>query len=175
MTRVYLEHFCLLVFAQDRWKEKNQAEVMQLIREAYIRGNPHADCDLCMNCPVCRGLWDLFEPNNLGEYVSICTVCNLLNETFLGRLGSNDGVVLFAHTKLSAPHLREFAKSLLDSSRIKKIFVLQVDSFKVGSKTLETLQQLKQEKMKLFAFQDLLKEEKNEFNVIYEVSRGQYY
>lgn len=175
MTRVYLEHFCLLVFAQDRWKEKDQAKAMRLIHEAYIRSNPHADCDLCMNCPVCRALWDLFEPYNPGEYVSICRVCKVLNETFLASLGNNDGIILFAHTKLSATHLRKFAKSLLESSRIKKIFVLQVDSFKVGSTTFETLQQLEQQKVKLFAFRNLLKEEKNEFNVMYEVLKDQYY
>jgi hypothetical protein len=143
--------------------------------EEYVLVSRHLSCNLCLSCPVCRGLWDLFDPNSPGEYVGLCKVCGDLVQLFKERLGKIQGFLLFAHTDLSKEELEKLTRFLLDEKRIKKVYILQLARLKIGSRATSQIGQIEHIQVKESAFRELLEDEEFRYELLYEIQKDRYH
>ncbi|NVM31200.1 MAG: hypothetical protein HWN65_20345 [Candidatus Helarchaeota archaeon] len=184
----FSEHFCLLIVPQDQWKKRDKEKISQRTFVEYISASKHTECHICMTCLICRGLWDLFDPENPGEYTPLCTACKKLLKVFKRLRGKGEAVLLFAHTDLEAEELKKFTDYILELDKVKKFYMLQLKYFRVHPRNFEIglklenasihpkdFVKIEHKKLKKSNFIDLLNENKIDYKVLYEVSKDKYY
>lgn len=121
-------HFCLLIYPQDSWKEKDIDQISKNIKELILYLTGHADCQVCNSCPICHSYNELFDPNEPGSYhENDCTICKVVKENYEKRLGRKHGIILFAHSIIPNEAIELMVEKLLDQSKVKKICLLQVE------------------------------------------------
>ncbi len=170
------EHLCILIYAQDQWKEKDFERLSEETLTNFLEKAEHADCDVCLTCAVCRANWELFDPENPGEYVQLCEYCEALISYFKEYQKSGDNVLLFSHSKMKLEVLQNFVEYTLKDKKIKKIFVFQhVDWNKKKPKPDVFIEKISHKEIKNSEFISLLKEEKFENTILYEIHKDNYY
>ncbi|NHJ85583.1 MAG: hypothetical protein FK734_08985 [Asgard group archaeon] len=173
---IYSQHFCVLIYAQNDWKEKDYESITEKTFTDFMSGTAHADCDVCLTCPVCRANWELFNPENPGEYIQFCEFCEVLLPLMKDKLTS-DGMILFSHSLLNLDALKQFVEYSLKSKKIKKIFVLEQDDYvnKKRTKPNKLSEQIKQQEISCSKFVELITSKTFEYNVLYEIFKDKYY
>lgn len=172
MPDTFLEHLCLLIFAQDQWKEKDYSRIFN---SSVSTRREHSDCDTCCSCPVCRSYWAFYDPKIDDDYFIPCGLCEELVKRFDNKKGQNHGFLLFSHSLLQKNELLELTELLLEEDKVKKIFLFQIDYYKGQKKASEVLQQVGKIKLKRNEFNDLLNVDNLQLEKIYEVSKDSYY
>ncbi len=175
MKRYQTEHFCLLVHAQDHWELKDENQILKEIIKEYALLNNHSNCEICMTCPVCQALWNLFDPINPGDYNTVCQACKEIYTIFKEKRGKKSGLILFSHDNLPHDKLKDLVEVLLNKKRIKKISMLQLEFQKIVNRTFNIINQLETRKVCKSDFINLLDRKKYELNVNYEISKEFYY
>ena len=125
MGRTFFEHFCVVIVPQDCWREKDRKRSLNSLQKSFLQVSRNASCNTCMNCPVCRGLWDLFDPLRPDSPVLKCPMCDDLYQRLANRLGDRDRLLYFSHSILSKDMVVNFIEKIFGESKIKKIFILQ--------------------------------------------------
>ncbi len=173
---IYSQHTCIIIFAQNDWKDKDYDSINVKILTGLFSGADHSDCEVCLSCPVCRAEWELFDPENSGEYVQICEYCEVLLPLMKDQLTS-DGLILFSHTLLKLDVLKQFVDYSLKSKKIKKIFILEQDDYvnKKSTKPNKLLEQIKQQTINCSEFIELINSSNFQYNILYEVFKVKYY
>lgn len=171
------EHVCILIIAQDQWHEKDFKRFGNGSLSDFLGQTEHADCDICLTCPVCRSEWEFYDPENLGKYNYLCEYCEiflpLLKEKQIG-----DYVLLFSHKIVKPDALKKFTEFTLENKKIKKIYILQHQDWRKRGrlpKPKELLEQITEQEIKQSEFIALLDAEKVEFSVMYEIFKDKYY
>ena len=171
------QHFCILIIAQNQWKEKDFKQFGEGTLSDFLGNLEHSDCDICMTCPICRSFWELFDPENPGEYNLLCEYCEAFLEFFeKERIGDN--VLLFTHTKIKSDALKKFAEYILENNKIKKIYILEHEDWsKRGRlpKPQKVIEQIKHQEVKQSEFISLIDENRYETLVMYEIFKDKYY
>lgn len=138
MTRfTYFPHFCILLYAQDQWNEKEQNILYGQVASKYhsvVDDNPWDEKDWDEvtlynpqkpeNNPE-RGAWGIINP---------CIICNALIPIFTAKKGDKQGFILFSHSILPPTELTQFLEFLLSQEKIKKMVILILDEITVTGK-----------------------------------------
>jgi hypothetical protein len=166
-TDDYPEHHCLLIVAQDQWKEQFRDDFSSSVRTRFFLHGEHGDCEVCCTCPLCRSLEELFDPERPGAYDRPCSLCEHLLTMLKRRLGSANGLILFSHYR---PIEKAMIDALFEERRVKKVFVLALIT-RLG----ETLDQARVDALetRIIAKSDFPVDGATE-NVILEVRRDEY-
>ena len=171
------EHTCILIIAQNQWKEKDFERFGDGSLSDMLGELEHDDCDICLTCPICRSFWELFDPENLGEYNQLCEYCEVFLPLFKEEQ-KGDSVLLFSHKNLLPDSLKKFTEFTLENERIKKIFILQHQDWKKRGQLpspKELLKKVKHQELKKSEFFSIIDEDKFEFLVMYEIFKDKYY
>ena len=172
---IYSRHLCVLIYAQDDWREKDYRNIGDSTLADYLGSTEHSDCEVCLSCPVCRAEWELFDPENPGEYVQFCEYCEVLL-SFMKEQLTNDGLLLFSHDLLKLDALKQFVEYSLKDKKIKKIFILEQDEIeRKKTKPNKLLDKIKHQEIKYSEFIALIDSNKFEYNVLYEIFKDKYY
>ncbi|WXG41198.1 MAG: hypothetical protein WED07_10590 [Candidatus Freyarchaeum deiterrae] len=175
MSSFYDAHFCLLIFAQDQWKESYTEKISKNTRDLFYQYTGHSNCDVCNTCPICRALVEMFDPMNPDEYIIVCDLCKALYKMMEEIKGQTDGMILFSHSfPLEIQSVTYLTKLLLQSDKIKKIYILEVVTEK-NTQVSEVIEKIKKIRLKKSEFIKLL--DSNEFKdkVLYEISKDSYF
>ena len=173
------EHLCILIFAQNTWKEKDFIKLEEKTVVNYLENTPQGDCDVCLTCDICRGTWELFDPENPGKYNPLCNYCEVLLP-FFKKFQSGENVLLFSHQTIDSNGLRSFTETNLSNEKVKKIYILQLHEWREKRyekylKAEELIDSLSHVKITHSDFLSLLDEDKFEYRVLYEISKDSYY
>ncbi len=172
---IYSTHLCILIYAQNNWKDKDYEQFSDMTLVDYLGKTEHSDCEVCLTCPVCRADWELFDPENPGEYVQFCEYCEVLLPLLKEHL-TGDGFILFSHRLVKLDALKQFIDFTLSNKKIKKVFVIQqYDPNRKPAKATKMLGQIKHQELKQSEFLTLIEAEKFEYNNLYEVFKDKYY
>lgn len=115
---LYNDYFCLLIFAQGQWKESYTEKISKNTRDLFYQYTGHSNCDVCIICPICRALVEMFDPMNPDEYVVVCDLCKELYKMMEQIKGQNDGMILFLHSfPLEIQSVTSLTKLLLQSDK----------------------------------------------------------
>jgi hypothetical protein len=169
MSYVY-EHHVLAIYPQDKWKNDFKSVLSEGVREAFFKVSGAASCDICCTCEVCRGLAELFDPNNASEYNNVCKLCFIFEKYFKDKFGTNEGIVLMAHWNNMPDGLIEL---LYKEKHIKKVYVLN-HNWKGNERVADAekiLGDIRDEKISYSGFMSLTQKEPG---VVYEIIRDEY-
>jgi hypothetical protein len=167
MSRDFTEHFSLVVFAQDKWNEKDRKRIGTNVKARFLELAGHSDCKTCGSCPICRSFEELFDPAAPGPYDQPCGLCKGLHTKMKSLLGKNDGFVLFSHTR---PIGKDLVTLILKDKHVKKVFVLSWITSKVHKPSVKDIEGLSIDKI---VQTDFLKGTPKD-NIIYEVHKDEY-
>jgi hypothetical protein len=169
-------HFCVAMAAQDGWSPYDTEKVRKLALSTFDSHADHSDCGTCKGCPICRALWELFDPERPGEYDVLCEACSELIPIINKARGSGDGLTLFSHTSAHEDTIAAITSSLLASPKIKKVLILQLDAdIRIGPKGPQIAMLLKQESIKSSEFLKLVKARRLKCDTLYEIFKDSYY
>ncbi len=156
-------HFCFLIFAQGKWQEKYKAKLITDIRNDFLK---HAYWDPMYDIPV-----KLFDPLVKDEDYDACNLCLELIPRFKIKLGSNDGLIRFSHKLIRLEDIEQFFIKILTDSRVKKVYFLMLDqnSYVRGINIPKIIKSIREQQINRENFFNLLKKEKIEYNLIYEI------
>ncbi len=168
------EHFCVLIFAQGIWNEKDRKDIRKPIQERHnkVSDNPY------------HFFLKLTYRDNMPIYAE-CKLCCPIYEMFEEIKGKNDGILYQGHHYLiledDIDDIKEFTNLILSNDKIKKFYILYLDSFKEIKTTVINSMNLQDLKEKL-TLKTCLKSEfikildDNEFKsrTIYEISKDRY-
>lgn len=176
MGRVSHDHFCLMIFGQDAWKEGTAEKIEDLTKSQFFYYAGHSECDTCSTCPICRALVELFDPRHPGEYVIICDFCKAFYNLMRVIQGKNDGMILLSHALF--PEKKEIiplVNSLLESNNIKKIYIMEVRALPISTPPSLILKDIKENRLKRLEFIALISAGKFEEKTLYEIFKDNYY
>lgn len=163
-------HSAIMIFAQDKWKEKFKDDFgSQLLLRFWVESS-HSGCKTCCTCEVCRGLVELFDPENASKYNNVCEICWHIDRYFKGILGKNDGFVRMAHYERVPNKLVE---SLFFDEHVKKVYVMDHEYHK-QPKFLDYEEFEQGLERKRISKSDYLALAGLETNVVYEIIRDEY-
>ena len=176
MGRITHDHFCLLIFGQGLWKESFSKKISKETKSSFFHLSGYSKDSLFCTCPICNALVKLFDPMNPSEYVDLCDLCKGLYEKFEEIQGQNEGMILFSHQLMPDLNLLEsLTQSLLSKDEIKKIYILEVEHVKFSKPISSIKEGISQKRLKKSEFFYLLKKDKFEYRVIYEIFKDKYY
>ena len=136
------EHFCVLIFAQGTWNDKDRESILKPLQEKHNeqRDNPY------------HLYLKLTRRDSIPQY-SDCQLCRPIYEMFEEIKGQNDAILFQGHHYLiledDAEDLKDFVKFLLSKDNVKKIYILYLDSFKEIKRTVINTMSLQDLKEKL--------------------------
>jgi hypothetical protein len=177
MARTYQDHFCIAIVAQGSWRPKDATKVKEHALAEFYSHADQSKCDACCSCPVCRALWDLFDPLKPGQYDRPCEACEELVPILKKARGAGDGLTLFSHSMFPSDTLKAVARGLLQSPKVKKVLLLELGSIKVGPKGPEVGKRIDTRKLKGSEFLELMDKGADRFEqgTLYEVVKDSYY
>ena len=138
----WYEHFCVLIFAQGTWNEKDREEVISPLRKKRDEksDNPY---------PFFLKLTHRKEPPEFPD----CEVCHLIYELLKEFWSPNDGILYQGHHYLvfedDVEDFKDMANIILSSEKVKKFFVLYIKGFSEIKTTLIRTMNLTELKEKL--------------------------
>ena len=165
------EHFCILIFAQGVWNDKDRESILKPLQEKHNeqRDNPY------------HLYLKLTRRDRMPQY-SDCQLCGAIYDMFEEIKGKNDAILYQGHHYLiiedDEEDLRDLAKTLLSKDKVKKLYVLYLDSFNEIKTTvinMMSLQGLKgkltQKRVSIDEFIKILNESRFSSRIIYEISK----
>ena len=166
------EHFCVLIFAQGTWNEKDR----DAIRKSLIdRHNMKSDKP--------HHLYNkLIRRDEKPSYCD-CNICGPIYGMFKEIQGKNDGILYQSHHYIiledDMDDMKGFANLILSNNKVKKLYILYLDGFgEIDRTTIKTWQlkdikeHIKGNKLKLTEF-DLIIDEKQFVNrTLYEIYKS---
>ncbi|MDD1778316.1 MAG: hypothetical protein LUQ65_09120 [Candidatus Helarchaeota archaeon] len=184
MTKyVYFPHFCVLLYAQNQWNEKEEKILYEQVALRYhsvVDDNPWDEKDWDEvtlynpqkpeNNPA-RGDWGIIHP---------CIICNALIPTFTAKKGDKQGFILFSHSILPPAELTQFLEFLLSQEQIKKILLLILDEINVTgkmtrSKALSLIPIGEMQSYTLTEMKTALDQKPIQSGVLYEIRKDKFY
>jgi len=165
------EHFCVLIFAQGTWNDKDRESILNPLQEKHNeqRDNPY------------HLYLKLTRRDSMPQY-SDCQLCRPIYEMLEELKGQNDALLFQGHHYLiiedDVEDLKDLAKFLLSKDKVKKVYVLYLDSFKEIKRTVistMSLQDLKekvaQKRVSTSEFIKILQENSFSSRTIYEITK----
>lgn len=90
--------------------------------------------------------------------------------------GQNDGIILFSHSLTPEIHsVKDLTEFLLESEKIKKIYILELDWMNVSHPVSEIIESIKKIRMKKSEFIKTVDSNKFNKRVLYEISKDTYF
>ena len=176
MGRITHDHFCLLIFGQDFWKENFTQKISKETKTSFFHLSGYSEDSLFCTCPICNSLVKFFDPMNPGEFVDFCDLGKALYKKFESIKEQNEGMILFSHQLMNdLDQLQTLTQTLLSNDKIKKIYVLEVERVKISKPIPSIMNELTQKRLKKSEFLELLKENRFEYRTIYEIYKDKYY
>jgi len=162
-------HVCLLIFAQDTWKENYKKRLLKEVKNKFISNMDIDDVDLWSEIEKIP----LFNPKTPEENHKPCELCYSLYDIFEKEKGNNDGIILFSHNILGWKGMKNFLLFVLGGVNVKKIYYLELDqsSYLISTKKRISIiiKNIKPRQVIRSIFFDLFDKEKIEFSTLYEV------
>ena len=166
------EHFCVLIFAQGTWKEADRDDVRNLIRDRLRNKND--------------AHYNIFNKLTYRDQMPIyadCHICQPIYKMFEEFKGKNDGILYQGHHYLIPEEDFNDMKSLINliisHDKVKKIYLLYLDSFREIKRTILNDMNLEEFKGKLnFAkcnindFILIIENNKFKNRTVYEISKS---
>ena len=173
----WYEHFCLLIFAQGTWvnrdRESVHGSILKRRKELEIKDDLY------------HLYLKLTRQDKKDIYQGSCHLCKLLYEMFEEIKGNNDGILFQGHHYLiledDINEMKDLANLIIGHEKVKKFYLLYLDGLR-DFKTTEikrlNLDELKDELMQIqYKISDFFKMlERNEFKnrTIYEITKNRY-
>ena len=165
------EHFCVLIFAQGTWNEKDRESILKPLQEKH---NEQGDDPYHLYLKLTRR-------ESMPQY-SDCQLCRPIYEMLEELKGQNDAILFQGHHYLiiedDVEDLKDLAKFLLSKDKVKKVYLLYLDSFKEIKRTVintMSLQDLKeklaQKRANISEFIKILNENSFSSRTIYEITK----
>ncbi len=136
------EHFCVLIFGQGTWKEADRDNVRNLIREKLRDKNDTH--------------YSIFNKLTYRDQMPIytdCHICQPIYKMFEEFKGNNEGILYQGHHYLIPEDDFDDMKSLINliisHDKVKKIYLLYLDSFREIKRTILNDMELEEFKEKL--------------------------
>lgn len=120
-------HFCLLIVAQDVWKENYKKELLENVSSNFLlqlKPRSEGEANLISWNEVYED--PLFEP--LPHNIT-CPTCSFLSEVFNEKKKNNDGMILFSHNILDVIGFKAFLTPFIKNDKIKKMLYLELSMF----------------------------------------------
>ncbi|MHA1954840.1 MAG: hypothetical protein ACW96U_12940 [Candidatus Heimdallarchaeaceae archaeon] len=168
------EHFCVLINAQDNWKEQDIQSVRDISlsqRKKYVDFDYHFYHKLTYR-------------DKKPEY-SDCLLCNQIYNLFANLKGNREGILYQGHHYLEPDDTKdivEYTKLIFDKNQVKKVYILYLDSLKefkredINNLDYDEFKELiKEERYTLKEFESLLQENEIKERVLHELLREKYY
>jgi hypothetical protein len=176
LGRITHDHFCLLIFGQGFWKNSFNKKISKETKTNFFHLSGYSKDSLFCTCPICNTLVKLFDPRTPGDYVDICDLCKALYEKFDNIKGLNEGLILFSHQLMhEMEQLQNLTQNLLSNEKIKKVYILEVKFEKISKPISNIIYSIMNKRLKKSEFFEILKANKFEYGVIYEVFKDKYY
>jgi len=167
----WYEHFCVLIFAQGKWNEKDRESVINPIQEKRKE-------NLDYPYPFFTKLTLRRDPPHFAK----CELCENLHSLFEELKGSNDAILYQGHHYLifedDKEDMKELVNIILSNEKVKKFYLVYIKGFselkttKIRAMDLNELKVLLPiKKVNKTDFIDILEENKFEKRIVYEVSR----
>ena len=166
------EHFCVLIFAQGTWKETNRESVRNLIKDKVktMREVPY------------NIYYKLTYRDQMPIY-SDCHLCQPIYKTFEEFKGNNDGILYQGHHYLipedDFDDMKCLANLIISHNKVKKFYLLYLDSFREIKRTVldkmnldEFKEKLKFKKCNINDFFLLIDNNKFKNRTVYEISKS---
>jgi hypothetical protein len=165
------EHFCVLIFAQGTWNEKDRESILKPLQEKHNEQNSD---------PYHLYL-KLTRRDKIPQY-SDCQICRPIYEMLQEIKGQNDALLFQGHHYLiledDEEDLKDLAKSILSKDKVKKLYILYLDSFKEIKRTVINTMNLQDLKDKLTQIQvsipefiNILRKKNFSSRTIYEITK----
>ena len=165
------EHFCVLIFAQGTWNDKDRESLLKPLQEKH---NEQRDNSYHLFLKLTRR-------DSMPQY-SDCQLCRPIYELFEEIKGQNNVLLFQGHHYLiledDMEDLKYLVKLVLSKDSVKKLYLLYLDSFKEIKKTVIStmnLQDLKdklaQKRVSTPEFIDILNENNFSSRTIYEITK----
>ena len=166
------EHFCVLIFAQGTWKEADRDGVRNLIRDKVKNIK-----EIAYNV-----FYKLTFRDRMPIYAD-CHLCQPIYKVFEEFKGNNDGILYQGHHYLipedDFEDMKYLANMIISHNKVKKIFLLYLDSFKEIKRTilnemnLEGIKEkLKFKKCNINDFITIIDNNKFKNRTVYEISKS---
>jgi len=165
------EHFCVLIFAQGTWKETDRESVRNLITDKVktMREVPY------------NIYYKLTYRDQMPIY-SDCHLCQPIYKTFEEFKGNNDGILYQGHHYLipedDFDDMKCLANLIISHNKVKKFYLLYLDSFREIKRTVldkmnldEFKEKLKFKKCNINDFILLIDNNKFKNRTVYEISK----
>ena len=166
------EHFCVLIFAQGTWKEADKDDVRNLIREKLRDKNDTH--------------YSIFNKLTYRDQMPIyadCHICQPIYKMFEEFKGNNEGIMYQGHHYLIPEDDFDDMKSLINliisHDKVKKIYLLYLDSFKEIKRTIlydmnleEFKEKLNFTKCNITDFLLMIDNKKFKNRTVYEISKS---
>jgi len=166
------EHFCVLIFAQGTWKETDRESVRNLIKDKVktMREVPY------------NIYYKLTYRDQMPIY-SDCHLCQPIYKTFEEFKGNNDGILYQGHHYLipedDFDDMKCLANLIISHNKVKKFYLLYLDSFREIKRTIlekmnlvEFKKKLKFKKCNINDFILLIDNNKFKNRTVYEISKS---
>ena len=166
------EHFCVLIFAQGTWKETDRESVRNLIKDKVktMREVPY------------NIYYKLTYRDQMPIY-SDCHLCQPIYKTFEEFKGNNDGILYQGHHYLipedDFDDMKCLANLIISHNKVKKFYLLYLDSFREIKRTVldkmnldEFKEKLKFKKCNINDFFLLIDNNKFKNRTVYEISKS---
>jgi hypothetical protein len=168
------DHFCILILAQSPWKETDKERIknISLNKRKEVRDHDY------------HFYHRLTYRDKQPEY-SLCLLCNQIYKLFIDLKKDRDFILYQGHHYIEPDDfddLLEFSKLLIDDEKVKKIYVLYVDSL-VEFKTEDINKMFYDDfkaliydrKCTIKAFESILDNQQFKERVLYEILKERYY
>ncbi|MHA1971566.1 MAG: hypothetical protein ACTSW1_01165 [Candidatus Hodarchaeales archaeon] len=120
-----IEHFGVLIIAQDKWREEDEKNIRRAIQEYRVKLSEEIGSDYHLFDKLIYIKKDEFIGYDYG-------ICNNLTALFKELKGKTDNILYLGHHYLVLPEdLNEIAtltRMILENPKVKKFYVLYFDS-----------------------------------------------
>ena len=116
------EHFCVLIFAQGTWTDQD----IESIRGPLLEKRK-------MQKDLPYPLFTKLVPRSEKPTYGDCHVCGPIYDLLKEIQGSNDGILYQGHHYIipedDMDDMKELARLIMNNSKVKKVYILYLDSF----------------------------------------------
>ena len=168
------EHFCVLIFAQGTWTDKDIESIKELLlkKSAMQEDLPYP-------------FFTKLVLRHKKPSYSDCHICSPIYDLFKEIQGSNDTIFYQGHHYIipedDMDDMKELARLVMNNNKVKKLYILYLDSFGEIDRNIikkwelsDLRANIKYEKCSLVDFEKLIDDNNFRERVIYEIYRVYY-
>ncbi|MCK5303865.1 MAG: hypothetical protein KAJ72_01345 [Candidatus Heimdallarchaeota archaeon] len=167
------EHFCVLVTAQGNWKDEDLREIRQSLIDERVKYRAE-DYPLIMKL-----VYRTEKP-----VYSDCQLCDPIYDLLQKKKANFQGIIYQGHHYLEPEDTNDMVdlvNILIDNDKIKKIYILYLDSFKEFKRDTinnlssdELIEKIEQKKLSKSTFLNILSTDKFQNRTLYEILKDVY-